>query len=301
MSDSRVTQCVTLGVDVGGTKIAAGLVDATGEVMHAIRLKTRPDALLPDILACCKDLVAHAATAGAKIAGIGVGAKGTVDRQSRQLLHSLYLGSGVIRVGEELEAALGVPVWLENDVHAAAIGEMIFGVGRTCEDFIFFNAGTGISVGIVSKGRLYRGATGVAGEIGHVSMDGSGQFPCKCGLSGCLETMIIREREGHELPRPKLNLAETTLGGAGYEFIAMSAIDLINLLRPKKLVLAGGMFEGSSDVAGKLRAIMTNNALLQALESLDDVVCAYGGRMAGVIGSAALPLTKGRNQSSVRG
>ena len=100
MSNSNGAQCVTLGVDVGGTKIAAGLVKETGEVVHAIRLNTRPDALLPDILSCCASLVELAATLGTKVIGIGVGAKGTVDRHKRQLIHSLYLGSGVIRVGE---------------------------------------------------------------------------------------------------------------------------------------------------------------------------------------------------------
>ena len=281
---------VTLGIDIGGTKIAAGLVDLNGGVLHAIRRVTRPTLLLPDILSCCRELLAEARVQGLQPLGIGVGAKGAVDRQARRLVHSLYLGRENVGIGEALARAFGLIVEIENDVHAATIGEMVFGAGRTCRDFLFLNAGTGISAGIVNDGRLYRGSSGAAGESGHVSMDGSGRFICKCGLSGCMETIIVDGRGGARLPAIRFSDANDPMFTSPYALVAAGLVDWVNLLGPEVVVLAGGMLLNNPEATDWLIGIIREHALPDAAAMLRTVVRAHAGNMTGLVGAAALPL-----------
>jgi glucokinase len=277
----------SIGVDVGGTKIAAGLIDAAGNVLAQRRRPTRPAHLVDDIEAMCRELAAQAHNEARALVGIGVGLKGAVDRTSRRLVHSFYLGQADLPIGDMLAQALGVPTWLENDVHAATIGEMIFGAGRDFSDFVLFNAGTGIAVGIVVGGQLHRGSSGVAGENGHVSMDQSGRFPCPCGLSGCMETIILRSRTGTPIPVVADAARLGTSPGPAFGYVLAGLVDIVNLLNPRAIVLAGGMVDAPSVIAWLDTSV--RRLAPEASAGLDRVVAAHGGADTGILGAGALP------------
>lgn len=278
---------MSIGVDIGGTKIAAGLIDAAGNVSMQRRRPTRPLHLADDVEAICIELATQAQAEGRVLIGIGVGVKGAVDRTARRLVHSIYLGQANLPIGDILVHALGLPTWLENDVHAATIGEMVFGVGRDCDDFVLFNAGTGISVGIVAGHELYRGSSGVAGESGHVSMDQSSTFPCPCGLSGCMETIILSSRTGTPIPRVRDAIMLGTSRAPAFDFVLAGLVDVMNLLNPQAIALAGGMVSSPSVVAWL--DISARRLAPEASARLDRVVAAHGGPDTGILGAGALP------------
>ena len=279
-----------LGVDIGGTKILAGLVDPGGRVIERWRCHTRPQHILADTMAACRALVERAGRLGRPLVGIGVGAKGAVDMQRRRLVASLYLGHGEIPIGDELERAFGLPVRVENDVHAATIGERIFGVGRRVDDFVFYNAGTGISVGIVAAGELYRGASNTAGENGHAMVDGSGSWPCPCGMSGCVETMIIAGRRGAALPPVDWPAIDGRPEDPAYGYLLSNLLDVATIFAPVAIVFAGGMLAANPRaVAWLAEAFASSRAEAGACATIE-IVHAFAGQDAGLVGAAALLL-----------
>jgi len=277
-----------LGVDIGGTKILAGLVDRTGRVVERRRQPTRSDHVLIDVVEACRDLQETAARAGHRIAGIGVGAKGAVDSRRRALVGSLYLGHGEIQMGDHLERAFGLPVRIENDVHAAAIGELVFGIGREVDDFVFYNAGTGISLGIIAGGELYRGASNTAGENGHSVIDRSGCWPCPCGMTGCLETMIVAGRHGAALPRIPGLESEPAIGDSAYSYLASSLLDTVDMFDPAALVLGGGMLTGDNPAMSWLVDLLKRLIDVAINDRRCRILPAFAGLDAGLVGASAL-------------
>jgi len=280
-------QTLLLGVDIGGTKVLAGLVDRGGHVVERRQRPTRPDHVLADTIDTCGELLAWAEAVGHEIAGIGVGAKGAVDHRRGRLVSSLYLGHGEIPMGDHLQRTFGLPVRVENDVHAATLGEQAFGIGRTTENFVFFNAGTGIAIGVVAAGKLQRGASNTAGENGHAVIDHSGRWPCACGMSGCLETMIVAGRRG--TPMPELTgITPEARHDPAYSYLASSLLDVIAVFDPAAIVLGGGMLNSQNAAAEWLMAVLTSSATTPEKRLV--VVPAFAGPDAGLVGSAALML-----------
>lgn len=188
-----------VGVDVGGTKIYAGVVNLdTGEVLATARKRTHPERGADFFAQRLQDVVASAIEAaklpkGDTPLGIGIGIAGQVDRERGILLGAPNLAVGIadLDVGALLGKQLNLPVALGNDVEVAAYGEQYYGAGRGCEDFVFVGVGTGIGAAIVQRGLIYRGATGTAGEIGHTVVAYNGRF-CGCGGRGHLEAYASR-------------------------------------------------------------------------------------------------------------
>ena len=287
MSDAGSSGELLLGIDIGGTKVLGGLVDQTGRIVVRRQRPTRPDHVLGEVVVACRDLVCLAGRLGGCGSGVGVGAKGAVDRDSGRLVGSLYLGHGEIPMGECLGGAFGLPVRVENDVHAATIGEMTFGIGRHTPDFLFFNAGTGMAIGLVSGGRLYRGASNTAGENGHMVLDADGSWPCSCGLSGCVETMIVGVREGRRLsPFPGCDVPNE--GTRAYAALASNLLEMIDLFDPSVVVLAGGMLNGRGPGVEWLVAAIEDSRGASAASSRPRLQHAFAGRDAGLVGAAAL-------------
>src|SRR4051812_25496220 len=227
-----------LGIDIGGTKILGGLVSLRGEVLFEHRIPTRREHLLDDLVGVARTI---AAQAGSGTPGIGVGMTGYIDRTNGVLVQSANMKIGDIPIAQTLAAATGLPVYVENDVHAATIGEIHFGAGRIYKDFIVFNAGTGLATGMVFNGRLHRGSSNYAGENGHISSDQSGSTICYCGQSGCTETLVLEARSGVDTVPAYLRRIEQP-ASKEYGYLALSLIQLVNLLNPAAIVLAGGMF-----------------------------------------------------------
>ncbi|MGZ8757871.1 MAG: ROK family glucokinase [Aeromicrobium sp.] len=175
---------LTIGVDVGGTKIAAGVVDEKGSILERVRRESPAadtDAIEETIAEVVRELTAHHA-----VEAVGVGAAGFVDVTRSTVLLAPNLAWRNEPLKDDLERRLDLPVVIENDANAAAWGEFAFGAAADADDSLLVTVGTGVGGGIVLGGRLHRGTFGVAAEIGHLRVVPDGR-PCPCGNRGCWE------------------------------------------------------------------------------------------------------------------
>ena len=177
-------------IDIGGTKIAVGMVDADGRVVSRLESPTQPQRGFEDAVDRMKRMLRDCArTARAVIDGVGIGCTGPVDAFTGVILNADTIPGWE---GNDLVGAIArefsVPVALENDADAAALGEVAWGAGRGKRTFIYVTISTGIGVGVIVDGRLYRGVDGYHPEIGHQVIDASGPR-CYCGAPGCWESM----------------------------------------------------------------------------------------------------------------
>jgi len=179
---------ITIGIDIGGTNTKYGVVNRDGEVLfHDSISTTGYDTFEAYLKALSTEIKKH--TGNNKVVGVGVGAangnyyNGTIE-------HATNLQwKGIIPIGEMLQKEFNAPAIVTNDANAAAVGEMVFGAAKGMKDFIVITLGTGLGSGIVSNGQLVNGKHGIAGELGHTTVNYAGRF-CNCGKRGCLETYV---------------------------------------------------------------------------------------------------------------
>ncbi|MEN3121591.1 ROK family protein [Janibacter sp. LM] len=180
-----MTSTTAIGIDIGGTKIAGALVGPAGLVTHRVRVAT------PDDTAAIVDVTAElvetlSAAADGEVAGTGVACAGLVDGRTGKVWYAPNLPWRDLDLGQEVGRRVGRAVLVENDASAAAWGEYRYGAGRDCDDMVLATVGTGVGGGCIIGDRLLRGAFGISGEIGHVTLDPRGPR-CGCGNDGCLE------------------------------------------------------------------------------------------------------------------
>ncbi len=191
------TKTYALGIDLGGTKVLASVIDVTtGEVISSVRKRTKAekgqDFISKRTIELASAVLDEARLPnGAEIVAIGVGAAGQIDRKNGVILDAPNLGVRDLNLGEVLGKQFGKPVSIGNDVEVATIGELYYGSGRGYKNFVCVFVGTGIGGGIVRDGKMYTGLTGTAGEIGHMPIDSGGRV-CGCGNRGCLEAYASR-------------------------------------------------------------------------------------------------------------
>lgn len=183
---------VTVGIDIGGTSTKYGLVNEEGKVIYQNRIPTQEYPVFDDFLQKLRSSIEEAVESigfSVEILGIGVGAPnantntGTIDEPP----NLPWKGSNAFV--EKLSALMNVPVVITNDANAAAVGEMVYGKAQGMRDFIVITLGTGLGSGFVSNGKLINGKHGIAGELGHVTVNPNGRY-CSCGKRGCLETYV---------------------------------------------------------------------------------------------------------------
>ena len=175
---------LTIGVDVGGTKVAAGLVDETGTILARTRRPT-PSASPDDVEDVIAECVAELRD-GVDVEAVGIGAAGFIDAERATVLVAPNLAWRDEPLRDAVSTRTGLPVVVENDANAAAWGEYRFGAGRGETHLVLVTVGTGIGGGIVLDGRLYRGRWGIGAEFGHMQVSLSGRR-CGCGQHGCWE------------------------------------------------------------------------------------------------------------------
>ncbi len=305
-----------VGVDLGGTKIALGIVDPAGTLVAEERLPTlaaRPAAAVEqDIVACVSERWANRLPASA---ALGVGVAGQVARDGT-VRFGPNLGWKDVTLGADLMRALRRPVVVLNDVQAATYGEWKYGAGRGSSDLVCVFVGTGVGGGLVADGQLRHGARGTAGEVGHLTV-ASGGRPCRCGNRGCLEAYVggwaIAERaqaavaadpvRGRPLAAAAAGASRITsetverafregdplareLVAETWSYLASGLVSVVNALGPAVIVLGGGVIEGYPGVIASLEAEVRARALPAAVEGLRFAPAALGGA-SGVIGAAA--------------
>ena len=280
-----------LGIDVGGTKIAVGLISREGQVRISRRYPMDRSTMETTLSSIWAALESFTSEGKYTFQAIGAGLVGRVDTGRGIWDRAVNLPiSRPVPLGKELSERYHVPAALDNDVFSATQAEMQFGMGKESKDFLVLNIGTGMSVGIVSGGSLIRGAGNVAGEVGH-TVAGVCSRACKCGRSGCLECFCsgggMIERVHELLPEyPESTLAvlpgrdlhsasifgQAQKGDALAGRIVQDAIDgicegccnLVSLLNPQWIVAAGGVFRGNS-LVNKIEAYIRQHAFSSSL------------------------------------
>ncbi|MEH0110932.1 ROK family protein [Tersicoccus sp. MR15.9] len=253
-----------IGVDLGGTKLSAGLVAADGSVRHAATVPTPatagPDAILAAMVALVRSIVAAAAAEGCSVAGLGVGAAGVIDPATGTVAAATdhLRGWAGTPVAERLAAATGLPVRVVNDVHAHGLGEARYGAGAGLAAVLLVAAGTGLGGALVLDGRVVTGARGVAGHLGHVPSPEATGLPCSCGRAGHLEAVASgtglrdRYREGADGTdvTTGADVARLAAGGDPWATACLdrSAVALgraiggwINTVDPDVVIVTGGL------------------------------------------------------------
>ncbi len=215
-----------VGVDIGGTKIAAGIADRKGEISARIRTpmvaNRGPDDALAAVLSAIHTLLAEAQAAESPdaIAGIGICAPGPLDPRAGIVINPPNLPCWRnFPLAAEIEKAYRVPVKIENDANAAALAESNWGAGRGYRNIFYVSLGTGIGTGIVFDGKIYNGRTGAAAEGGHMSIDCRGPL-CGCGKPGCIEILaagpaIARRARTKLTENPRSIMLDLAKGLAG--------------------------------------------------------------------------------------
>ncbi len=310
---------LTLGVDLGGTKVLVALVNAAGEIVASYRHPTRAESGFGQIVqAIVESVNACLAKAGVEqAAALGVGVAGQVERHTGVVRFAPNLGWREVPLRAELEHRLSLPVAVLNDVRAATWGEWRHGAGRGVQDLVVLFVGTGVGGGVVSGGRVLEGCGNSAGELGHMTIVVDGRR-CRCRNLGCLEAyaggwaMADRAREAAEADGAAGRALVARAGGmekitaatvteawregdglaarlveetAGY--LAAGIVAIVNAFNPCTLVLGGGVLEKVPEYVTRVEPLVRERALGAAVEPLRIVPAALGGS-AGVIGAAAV-------------
>lgn len=186
----------SIGIDLGGTKILIGLVEKeSGKVVSHIKKKTKkekgPENIVRKMVEGVEELLEESGKSFTEISSIGIGSAGQIDRKNGIIIGAPNLDCYNLNLKEILQNKFNIPVFVANDVEVATIGEQKFGAGKGCADFVCVFVGTGIGSAIVKNGQIIYGATGTAGELGHIIVDLNGR-PCACGAHGCLEAYASR-------------------------------------------------------------------------------------------------------------
>jgi glucokinase len=299
-----------VGVDVGGTTTAVGVVTCAGDVIADESAPTRGGASgdpLDTIVASIRRVTREAERYA--IGALGVAVPGPIDTARGRI------GEPVNNVPElagrplaqELTAQVGLPVFLDNDVNALALGELMFGVGRGARSIVVLAAGTGFGAGIVLDGRLVRGAAGFGGELGHAPVRFDGPR-CWCGGRGCLALYAsgrgiadaARARAGGGDPT-MLTAPDVFRAAARGDAVAASVVDeacqaigamigtVVNGLNPEVVVVTGGVARSLVPLEARIRAAAGEYAFAPALAATRVVIVA-GDKRVGVRGAAALAL-----------
>ncbi len=310
-----------IGVDLGGTTIKAGVVNGQGQILHQAKLPTQADEGPPvvsrQILKAIDNLFLQYPREN--IAGIGIGTPGMVslDGETVQAPPN-FADWHDYRLKEAIHASVGLPVEIDNDANAAAVGEARFGAGRGHKDLVFVIWGTGVGGGVIIDGKIFRGSFGGAGEIGHTTINYDGP-QCKCGNRGCVEAYVgqryLSERTRRRLKQQKKSkivqlvdgdlskiepvilsramqmgdkLAWEILHEAG-SLLGVALASVMNILDIRFVIIGGGISGADDSVFDAIRKSIRERAM-GPIRSSFQVVRAELGNDAGILGAASLAL-----------
>jgi glucokinase len=326
MSGSSKTPQYIVGVDLGGTKIFAGAVSVDGTRTHGMRtLATQADVggadgVVDRIVGLIEGVILDTMNetgAGRKdFLGIGLGAPGPLDREKGIVVVAPNLGWKDFPLRDRVSSRLGLPATLDNDANCATVGEWWLGAARGGRNVVGITIGTGIGGGLIMNGELYHGASDVAGEIGHTTIDVNGRY-CKCGNYGCLEAyasgpaIATRAREALQREDITSNLpnmvdgqldritAETVYDAAKKgdalaneivrdtaRYLGAGIATLLNVINPDTVVIAGGVTRAGDALMLPLKAEVRRRAFNPAVKAARIVLAELPGT-AGVVGAVA--------------
>lgn len=307
--------CV-IGVDLGGTKLLAGVVDQDLNVHHRAQRRARgadEAEVLQTIVGAVREVLDASEV---PIAGIGFGVPSLVDPVTGTVHSTVHLPLRGVPFRDVMAERLGLPVWVDNDANVALLAEHRAGAAAGVEDAVMLTLGTGIGGAIILGGQLRRGASGGGGEFGHTIVDPHG-VRCDCGNVGCLETIVsgralgrAAERAAREAPDSGLGLAlevgreitgmlctdlahdgdrvaQSVVRAMG-EQLGWGLVNVVNALNPSVVVVGGGVVAAGDLLLDPARAIVRRHALVPAGNA--EIVPARFGEESGMLGAALLAL-----------
>lgn len=304
-----------IGIDLGGTNIAAALTGEDGVILQRCGQPTprTPEAVADSIAALALELLARS---GEEVPYIGIGAPGTIDPAAGVITRWTNLDFNDVPLAELVSARTGLPVLLENDANCAAIGEFAAGAGKGCGSMVAITLGTGVGGGAILNGKLYTGANYAGMEVGHFVIRQGGRR-CTCGRAGCFEAycsataLIARAREAMEERPDSLlwTLAETPEqvegktviqaaqqgdGAAGRvlaeytEALGCGVTSLVNIFQPDVLCVGGGIANAGEVILAPVREILDREDYAKYYNKRTRLCRAELGNDAGLIGAAML-------------
>ena len=310
----------TIGTDIGGTNVKIALIDKNGSLVYSNTVPTRAEMgyeyTLNNIKQAISDLMKETTTSKSSIEGIGFGFPGQIDC-TNGVVRTLpnIPGWEDVPVAKIMEKEFLIPTKVDNDVRCAALGELHFGAGKGAQNMICITIGTGIGSGLIINGKLVRGASNAAGEIGHIKLQIHDGPICGCGDEGCLEAFasgpsIVAMAQAYISSGKSTKFREMAKAGeitpyivaeaakAGDcvalkiyekigEYIGIGLASVVNLLNPEKIVIGGGVAD-----AGEILLKPIENALKKRSMPIQGSTCkivpAKLGNLAGVIGASLL-------------
>ena len=296
-----------VGIDFGHAHVGVAIADTAGEVLAEGRLGADVDHHADEVLDAAarltRDLLGQAGVPLSQVRAIAAGIPGPLDPHTRALRPPAMLAAWAGRdTGHELATRLGMPVEVANDADLGALGELRFGAARGRQDFVYVKASHGVGAGLVLGGRVYRGAAGIAGEIGHTSLPDATEW-CRCGNRGCLETVVSLAPLRRRLARIGISPAA---GGAGWPMKALqentlavrvlaeagrilgrTLADLCNCLNPEAVILGGEIGVAGQPLVAGVRESIDRYAQPAIAEAVQVLAAGLGARSE-LMGAVAL-------------
>ncbi len=296
-----------IGVDLGGTNLRTALVSPQGDIFNRLKEPTKAsegrEKVMARLIGNIERQLAHARSRGLTIAGAGVGAPGVIHADTGVVVKSPNFPDwNDFPLKQDLERELRLPVSVENDANAAALGEQWRGAGRGIGSMIFLTLGTGVGGGIVLNGRIWHGADGMAGEVGHMTIVPEGRV-CGCGNRGCLEMYVssrgilqsyeeasgrshaVSSEDVYEAARAGEAAARKVMDETG-RTLGIGIANLINIFNPEMVVIGGGVKDAWSLFIEEARAEIKRRAFAYPAERTR-IVPSELGDDAGMIGAVA--------------
>jgi glucokinase len=315
------TKKIALGVDIGGTKVAAGLVDDEGQIVFKTRVPMLTTGTADQGMEGVHSAIrqALAAADGHKLSGIGVASPGPLELPAGVVVHTPNLPCwNNFPLGDEVRRAYQMPTMVDNDANAAGLAEALWGAGKDYSSVFYVTLGTGIGTAIVLDGQLYCGRTGNAAESGHMTIDLRGPCYCGCGKRGCLEGLAsgtaiarrARERALNEGPGSKLlqlvqgdskKITARTVAQAWRagdkpateiltetaDYLAVWLGNIVDLLEPDVFVIGGGLGPLMSEWFEHIRKLLPSCSINSHCQEIPLLQTKYGSD-SGIAGAAAL-------------
>ncbi len=310
-------QSCVIGVDLGGTKLLAGVVDADLHVHHRVA-RTSAGADLATVLDRIVDGVQEAVRhAPMEVRGVGFGIPSLIDRRRGLAVSTVHLPIADLPFGDIMAERLGLPVSVDNDANAAMLAEHRFGAAAGTRHAVLLTVGTGVGSGIVVDGRLVRGAVGAAGELGHMVIDRDGP-PChgSCPSRGCLESLVSGSalaRTGREEARrdPTGAIATAVASGrpltgalvtelahdgdpgaracltAAGEALGVGIVNIVNIFNPEVVVIGGGVIAAGDLLLHPARRVVAERALVPSRDVVRIEPARFGAE-SGMLGAALM-------------
>lgn len=301
-----------IGIDIGGMSVKAGVVAENGDILAKYAVPTPQnsnDAMLEAILESINNAISEAGVKKEDIKAIGVGNPGVVDRDNGILAEATNIGYSDVPVREFLQKNFAeIPVMVENDANCAALGE--YYKAENSKNFVFITLGTGVGGGIIINGKLFIGANGAAGELGHIVTHFDGR-QCSCGRKGCWETYAsvtglieTTEEHRHEIKgifpdekisgRTVFDLARKgdkdaeRVRDMWIEEVAIGIVDMVNIFQPDSIIIGGAISKEGDTLLLPIIDYVNKNAFCSERLTKPKIEISKIGGDAGIIGAALL-------------